>query len=78
MATGHTLQPLAMVAGGGQVAAVVLAMVAVVAAQQATIQRRCYVCRSRGELGDCRDEFTPPEPGVPGAPVKVGSAISLG
>ena len=35
------------------------------------IQRRCYVCRSRGELGDCRDQFVPPEPLPPGTPVQV-------
>ena len=35
------------------------------------IQRRCYVCRSRGELGDCRDQFIPPEPLPPGTPVQV-------
>eukprot|EP00088_Acartia_fossae_P018288 TRINITY_DN20557_c0_g1_i1.p1 TRINITY_DN20557_c0_g1~~TRINITY_DN20557_c0_g1_i1.p1 ORF type:complete len:157 (-),score=10.11 TRINITY_DN20557_c0_g1_i1:131-601(-) len=28
--------------------------------------RRCYTCRSRGELGDCRDPFSPPEAGDPG------------
>merc|ERR1711862_242882 len=22
--------------------------------------RRCYTCRSRGELGDCKDDFIPP------------------
>jgi len=30
-------------------------------------QRRCYVCRSRGEKGDCRDPFITPESRVPGA-----------
>ena len=24
--------------------------------------RRCYTCRSRGELGDCKDNFIPPPP----------------
>merc|ERR1712119_73245 len=24
--------------------------------------RKCYVCRSRGELGDCKDSFSPPPP----------------
>merc|ERR1711862_568021 len=24
--------------------------------------RRCYSCRSRGELGDCKDDFIPPPP----------------
>ena len=24
--------------------------------------RRCYTCRSRGELGDCGDTFSPPPP----------------
>ena len=26
--------------------------------------RRCYTCRSRGELGDCRDTFIRPTPGA--------------
>lgn len=30
--------------------------------------RRCYQCRSRGEQGDCRDPFTPPEAVAPGLP----------
>ena len=25
------------------------------------LRRRCFTCRSRGEKGDCRDPFTPPE-----------------
>ena len=25
-------------------------------------RRRCFTCRSRGERGDCRDPFTPPDP----------------
>ena len=41
------------------------------------IQRRCYVCRSRGELGDCRDQFIPPEPLPPGTPVQVLGPFSL-
>ncbi len=24
-------------------------------------RRRCFTCRSRGERGDCRDPFTPPD-----------------
>ena len=24
--------------------------------------RRCYTCRSRGEMGDCKDTFSPPPP----------------
>jgi len=31
-------------------------------------QRRCYVCRSRGERGDCRDPFIAPEQRLPGIP----------
>ena len=41
------------------------------------IQRRCYVCRSRGELGDCRDQFIPPEPLPPGTPVQALGPFSL-
>ena len=41
------------------------------------IQRRCYVCRSRGELGDCRDQFVPPEPLPPGTPVQVLAFVFL-
>ena len=41
------------------------------------IQRRCYVCRSRGELGDCRDQFIPPEPLPPGTPVQVNPPLCL-
>ena len=29
--------------------------------QSSTAARRCYTCRSRGEQGDCRDPFIPPE-----------------
>ena len=25
------------------------------------VRRRCYTCRSRGDRGDCRDPFIPPE-----------------
>ena len=32
--------------------------------------RRCYSCRSRGELGDCRDPFKRPKAVVPGAPLE--------
>ena len=57
------------------VVAMVAAMVAVVhvvdGQAKIHIQRRCYVCRSRGELGDCRDQFIPPEPLPPGTPVQV-------
>eukprot|EP00088_Acartia_fossae_P004460 TRINITY_DN1190_c0_g1_i1.p1 TRINITY_DN1190_c0_g1~~TRINITY_DN1190_c0_g1_i1.p1 ORF type:complete len:154 (+),score=28.89 TRINITY_DN1190_c0_g1_i1:99-560(+) len=38
-----------------------------------TTQRRCYVCRSRGERGDCRDPFIPPEARIPGLPVPAHS-----
>ena len=31
--------------------------------------RRCYTCRSRGQQGDCKDPFTPPEPRIPGLPL---------
>jgi len=31
-------------------------------------QRRCYVCRSRGERGDCRDPFVSPAYRLPGLP----------
>ena len=57
------------------VVVMVAAMVAVVhvvdGQAKIHIQRRCYVCRSRGELGDCRDQFIPPEPLPPGTPVQV-------
>jgi len=36
--------------------------------------RRCYTCRSRGELGDCRDPFMPPEPRQPGLPAPAHTA----
>lgn len=46
----------------------VLAAVVVTVAAQDTREkdrrpqrRRCYTCRSRGEKGDCRDPFVPPE-----------------
>merc|ERR1712115_591722 len=56
------------------VVVMVAAMVAVVhvvdGQAKIHIQRRCYVCRSRGELGDCRDQFIPPEPLPPGTPVQ--------
>ena len=32
--------------------------------------RRCYTCRSRGEQGDCRDPFIPPDVPKPGARVE--------
>ena len=67
---GATHPASAMVA----VVAMVAAMVAVVGVEgqaKIHIQRRCYVCRSRGELGDCRDQFIPPEPLPPGTPVQV-------
>ena len=64
-----------------------VAVVAMVAAMMAVagvdgqakihIQRRCYVCRSRGELGDCRDQFIPPEPLPPGTPVQVNPPLCL-
>ena len=57
------------------VVAMVAAMMAVAGVVEGQakihIQRRCYVCRSRGELGDCRDQFIPPEPLPPGTPVQV-------
>ena len=63
------------------VVAMVAAMVAVVhvvdGQAKIHIQRRCYVCRSRGELGDCRDQFIPPEPLPPGTPVQVLGPFSL-
>ena len=63
------------------VVVMVAAMVAVVhvvdGQAKIHIQRRCYVCRSRGELGDCRDQFIPPEPLPPGTPVQVLGPFSL-
>eukprot|EP00090_Calanus_glacialis_P008055 TRINITY_DN16404_c0_g1_i1.p1 TRINITY_DN16404_c0_g1~~TRINITY_DN16404_c0_g1_i1.p1 ORF type:complete len:159 (-),score=15.15 TRINITY_DN16404_c0_g1_i1:50-526(-) len=45
-------------------------------AQSSTsLRRRCYTCRSRGEQGDCRDPFTPPEESEPGAK-KESQAVS--
>ena len=63
------------------VVAMVTAMMAVVGVEgqaKIHIQRRCYVCRSRGELGDCRDQFIPPEPLPPGTPVQVFLFLSDG
>lgn len=72
--------PSAMVAVVAMVAAM-MAVAGVVEGQaKIHIQRRCYVCRSRGELGDCRDQFIPPEPLPPGTPVQVQpiSFVNLG
>ena len=74
---GATHPASAMVA----VVAMVTAMMAVVGVEgqaKIHIQRRCYVCRSRGELGDCRDQFIPPEPLPPGTPVQVFLFLSDG
>jgi len=35
--------------------------------------RRCYVCRSRGEDGDCKDKFIEPPETIPGLPVPAHS-----
>eukprot|EP00092_Neocalanus_flemingeri_P011398 GFUD01012281.1.p1 GENE.GFUD01012281.1~~GFUD01012281.1.p1 ORF type:complete len:159 (-),score=29.38 GFUD01012281.1:45-521(-) len=35
-----------------------------------SLLRRCYTCRSRGEQGDCRDPFIPPEVPERGAKVE--------
>ena len=67
----HPPPSSAMVAVVAMVAAM-MAVASVVEGQaKIHIQRRCYVCRSRGELGDCRDQFIPPEPLPPGTPVQV-------
>jgi len=39
---------------------------AVYAQSSTSLLRRCYTCRSRGEQGDCRDPFVPPESPEPG------------
>merc|ERR1712117_205926 len=68
---GATTPPhLAMVAVVVMVAAMVGVVHVVDGQAKIHIQRRCYVCRSRGELGDCRDQFIPPEPLPPGTPVQ--------
>ena len=69
---GATTPPhSAMVAVVVMVAAMVGVVHVVDGQAKIHIQRRCYVCRSRGELGDCRDQFIPPEPLPPGTPVQV-------
>nr|ALS04512.1 AGAP011412-PA [Acartia pacifica] len=47
-----------------EVFTILLAVPAFINAQSS--QRRCYVCRSRGDRGDCRDPFLPPEARSPG------------
>ena len=75
---GATTPPhSAMVAVVAMVAAMVAVVHVVDGQAKIHIQRRCYVCRSRGELGDCRDQFIPPEPLPPGTPVQVLGPFSL-
>merc|ERR1712080_724501 len=57
--------------GTGALVLVAATMVLDTVAGQTQLLRRCYVCRSRGELGDCRDTFIPPPPTDPGIPVQV-------
>lgn len=53
--------------------------VTLIATVTGKIATRCYACRSRGELGDCKDPFANNSTSVgelPGKPVQVTSCTS--